>query len=179
MLLCTKSNKALSPFRFRSKLFRPQTRNHNTSTEVTTILDPYQHVLAGQGALDEMARLIKKNKWRPFIVTDPGIVASGILSDVKQSFTQIGLKPVVWANTRENPPLEDVKEISYAMENSGCDCIIGMTICLARYLFYLQDFSAALGGGGPMDAAKASLLLLTKSDTGYTAAPKSMFFPWP
>lgn len=102
-----------------------QKRYNQVSSEVTTIIDPNQHVLAGKGAIDEIARMVKKNKWKPFIVTDEGIVKSGLLTIVRQSFTQVGLRPVVWSNTKENPPLEDVKEISYAMGSSGCDCIIG------------------------------------------------------
>lgn len=94
---------------------------------LSTISDPDQHVIAGEGSLDEIAYGLKQKKWKPFIVTDQGLVKAGTMTTVRQIFLQAGLKFTVFSTIRGNPTVNDVKEISYAMSKSGCDCIVGMT----------------------------------------------------
>lgn len=96
-----------------------------SNPDVRIINDPQQYILAGKGSIDELAIILKDKELNPLIVTDKGVEKAGILSMVKESFSNEGLKFDVWANTKENPPLSDVKEISYAMSKSARNCIVG------------------------------------------------------
>lgn len=105
---------------------------------LSIISDPDQHVIAGEGSLDEVALQLKQKKWKPFIVTDQGLVKSGIVTMVRQSFLQAGLKFTVLSTIRENPTINDVKDISNSMSKSGCDCIVGMFY--KKIYFHIVNF---------------------------------------
>ncbi|MBK8197720.1 MAG: iron-containing alcohol dehydrogenase [Acidobacteria bacterium] len=97
------------------------------------------------GALKQLAALAKKNGiTRPFIVTDAGIKASGILAKVEDA---LGVAPAgVFAETTSNPTETQTKLATQAYKASGADGII------------------AVGGGSSMDHAKAIGLLASHTD---------------
>jgi alcohol dehydrogenase class IV len=97
------------------------------------------------GALKQLAPLAKgKGITRPFIVTDPGIKASGILAKVEDA---LGVAPAgVFAETVSNPTETQTKIAAKLYKESGADGII------------------AVGGGSSMDHAKAIGLLASHSE---------------
>lgn len=97
------------------------------------------------GALKQLAALAKgKGITRPFIVTDAGIKASGILAKVEDA---LGVAPAgVFAETVSNPTETQTKIAAKLYKESGADGII------------------AVGGGSSMDHAKAIGLLASHSD---------------
>ena len=97
------------------------------------------------GALKQLAALAKgKGITRPFIVTDAGIKASGILAKVEDA---LGVAPVgVFAETVSNPTETQTKIAAKLYMESGADGII------------------AVGGGSSMDHAKAIGLMASHSD---------------
>ena len=97
------------------------------------------------GALKQLAALAKgKGITRPFIVTDAGIKASGILAKVEDA---LGVAPAgVFAETVSNPTETQTKIAAKLYKESGADGII------------------AVGGGSSMDHAKAIGLMASHSD---------------
>ena len=97
------------------------------------------------GALKQLAGLAKaRGITRPFIVTDAGIKASGILAKVEDA---LGVVPAgVFAETIPNPTETQTKQATALYKASGADGII------------------AVGGGSSMDHAKAIGLLASHSE---------------
>jgi 4-hydroxybutyrate dehydrogenase len=97
------------------------------------------------GALKQLSALAKaRGITRPFIVTDAGIKASGILAKVE---TALGAVPAgVFAETTPNPTETQTKLATALYKESGADGII------------------AVGGGSSMDHAKAIGLLASHSE---------------
>ncbi len=94
--------------------------------------------IAGAGA--EIARLGCK---RPFIVTDPGIAGLGLLDSLKASLSASGFEFGIFAEAELEPSALSIQRCADAAKAFGADCVIGM------------------GGGSPLDTAKAALVLLT------------------
>ncbi len=77
---------------------------------------------------------------RPLVVTDPGIVASGIVGSVARS---LGRTSFVFSDIQSNPTEADVLAGLARYRDAQCDGVLG------------------LGGGSAIDAAKAIRLLVT------------------
>lgn len=97
------------------------------------------------GALKQLARTTKKlGMSRPFIVTDPGIKAAGLLAKVEDA---LGMVPAgVFADTVPNPTEAQSKQAAQAYKACNADGLI------------------ALGGGSSMDHAKAIGLLVSHDE---------------
>lgn len=97
-------------------------------------------ILFGEGArafvVGELARLGVK---RPLIVTDAGLLSTGIVSEVADQWEHA----VVYSGVHANPSEKDVLEGLAVYRSRGCDSVVG------------------LGGGSPIDAAKAIRLMAT------------------
>lgn len=97
-------------------------------------------ILFGEGARSALAaELGHLGVARPLIVTDPGLVASGLVGDVAAGLAGA----VIFDGVQANPAEGDVLAGLEAYRRSGCDGLVG------------------LGGGSPIDAAKAIRLLAT------------------
>jgi alcohol dehydrogenase class IV len=98
-------------------------------------------ILFGAGAAGSLAsELGRLNVHRPLIVTDPGLVAAGL---VGRLIGPIGHRAVVHADVQANPTEADVLDGLARYREAGCDGLV------------------AIGGGSPIDAAKAIRLLVT------------------
>ncbi|MCD6584341.1 MAG: iron-containing alcohol dehydrogenase [Desulfobacteraceae bacterium] len=95
-------------------------------------------ILSGQGALAEFVNRLKaKAHQRVLIVTDETLKACGVLEKLTLLLDAQQVAFFVFSETHPNPIEEDVTKGTAAFKDSQCDSII------------------ALGGGSPMDAAKA------------------------
>ncbi len=95
-------------------------------------------ILSGQGALKEFGdRLKGKLHSQPLIVTDKTIKACGVLDKLTVLLTKHNILFHVFDEIHPNPIEEDVEKGTTAYQENNCDSII------------------AIGGGSPMDAAKA------------------------
>lgn len=94
------------------------------------------------GALGQLSKVLKGlGAVRPFIVTDPGVKASGLL---ERLVAALGAAPVgIFAETPANPTEAAVRMAADAYRAAGADSMI------------------ALGGGSSMDLAKTAALLAT------------------
>lgn len=79
---------------------------------------------------------------KPMIVTDAGLVKSGVLAPVLEAFAAAGLAVELFTDVVADPPEEVVLATAEAARKAGADLIIG------------------IGGGSSMDTAKLVALLL-------------------
>lgn len=99
-------------------------------------------ILCGQEALNEFViRLKAKNHKKALIVTDDTIVSFGLLDQLTRLLDDQGISYDVFYSVHPNPVEDDVEKGAAAFKEKGCDNII------------------ALGGGSPIDAAKAIKIL--------------------
>ena len=78
---------------------------------------------------------------RPFVVTDPGVIAAGWVSEVVGYLRDAGLSPGIWAGVTPNPKDHEVA--------AGYD----------EYLAFGGDVIIGIGGGSCLDAAKGIAIL--------------------
>lgn len=102
-------------------------------------------IIAGAGALKEIASELGQGSL-PLIVTDQGISDSGILDRLTAVLEENQINYAVFSDCLPDPPDTVVQKAAAFYRESGCDTIIG------------------LGGGSPMDVAKACGLL-TEEDS--------------
>ena len=86
------------------------------------------------------AELARLGITRPLVVTDPGLVAIGLTAMVAGP---LGKQAVVFSDVAANPTEDDVLSGSGCYRGEACDGLV------------------AIGGGSPIDAAKAIRLLVT------------------
>ncbi len=117
----------------------PSSSTNATAAAIATFTFP-NRVRFGVGARRELtSELARLGVHRPLIVTDAGLAASGVLDQVIAPIE----KPIIFANVHANPTEADVLDGLHVYRNSTCDGLI------------------AIGGGSPIDAAKALRLLVT------------------
>lgn len=97
-------------------------------------------IVFGPGVIAELSRLMKTLRaTRPFLVTDRGIVAAGLIERVRETLAGVP----VFGEVETNPKHSTVNRAGDWARAVGPDLIIG------------------LGGGSVLDAAKAAALLAT------------------
>ncbi|RIK69802.1 alcohol dehydrogenase [candidate division KSB1 bacterium] len=110
---------------------------------VTTFSFPTK-IIFGPGAIAQLgAALTELGGIRPLVVTDKGIVASGIIKQVTVPLKKNGVEFSLFDNVTSNPVEENVWSGVTHFQQEKCDSII------------------ALGGGSPIDVAKAIGLMAT------------------
>jgi alcohol dehydrogenase class IV len=99
-------------------------------------------LIFGMGCAEEVGnRAIVLGGKRVLIVTDEGIVQAGLIDAIVKNIAKVGLSSTLYSEVQENPSVLNVHE--------GRDLILANEI----------DVLVALGGGSPMDAAKAMAVL--------------------
>jgi choline dehydrogenase len=106
----------------------------SVDAELVRIIDTPTQLVHGPGALARLADVVGcLEVRRPLLITDEGGLAAGIAGRV---FDALG-DPVVFADVRPNPDIELVDEAAALFASEECDGLV------------------AVGGGSPMDVAKA------------------------
>jgi alcohol dehydrogenase class IV len=101
-------------------------------------------ILYGPGAVAELGRRLAASGDRSFVlVTDAGVVKAGLAEGVQQPLAAAGLRVELFTDVHPNPIEEDVENGVEVFRRSGAAGLI------------------ALGGGSPMDVAKAIAVLVT------------------
>lgn len=101
-------------------------------------------ILFGDGVSGMLGlRMAEMGLRRPLVVTDEGVRAVGIVDSVLDSLSGGGLRAPVYDRVRSDPTTDVVLEARDLLREGGHDSVIG------------------LGGGSPMDVAKAAGALLT------------------
>lgn len=79
---------------------------------------------------------------RVLVVTDPGLAATGLPDDLREALEEADATVEVYDQVSGNPTTEDVAGARSVAEDSDCEAIV------------------AIGGGSPIDTAKATAMLL-------------------
>ncbi|MGO4384400.1 iron-containing alcohol dehydrogenase [Specibacter sp. RAF43] len=103
-------------------------------------------LIMGDGALEQLGRELPRLGTKVLIITDPGIVAAGIL-DVVTTVLQGTLDIAVFADVIGNPDIATVEAANRARLENAADVLI------------------AIGGGSSMDVAKAVAVVATNGGT--------------
>jgi 4-hydroxybutyrate dehydrogenase len=99
-------------------------------------------IVFGAGAVDRLPEALKRrNVRRPLLVTDAGLERTSVFERVRK----LAPDAAVFSKVDPNPTEQNVLDGAAAYRDCGCDGVI------------------ALGGGSPLDAAKAIRLLATHS----------------
>jgi alcohol dehydrogenase len=97
-----------------------------------------QDIIFGVGSLNQLPELLKKNdSKKALLVSDRGLEALGVVGQVSDIITATGLEVVPFLDVEANPSTETVDAATAVYNQEGATSII------------------ALGGGSPMDVAKA------------------------
>ncbi len=98
-------------------------------------------IITGLGATKELGSLSKSLGPKAFIVTDENVEKLGLLEDVKKSLEHARVSYTIYNQVNTEPTNEHVEEGRKAFQDSQADFLI------------------AVGGGSPIDAAKAISIL--------------------
>lgn len=107
-----------------------------------------RHTLIGRGAISEIPRFLRRmGAERALVITDAGLVKMGTAGRVTSVLDKAGLQYTLFDGVKPNPTVTIVNEAMAAYEKGDCRCII------------------AIGGGSPIDVAKAVSLLTANGGT--------------
>lgn len=96
----------------------------------------------GVGSLAEVGAAVRRaGGSRALVVTDPGVLAAGWVDRAVPYLREAGLAYRIWSGVTPNPKDHEVEAGFAAYVDSGCDVLV------------------AIGGGSPIDAAKAVAVL--------------------
>lgn len=97
-----------------------------------------QKLIFGQGSVSQLGHVLTKlGSKGAFIISGPHLNQMGVVAKVEDICRGAGVSVSSFTETEANPSVETVVKATKAYKESGADCII------------------ALGGGSPMDVAKA------------------------
>lgn len=95
-------------------------------------------LMKGAGAVRHLPAAIKRRGLKKaLIVTGPTLIGRGLLDGVLEEMEEQGLLYVIYNKVEQNPTDENVEDAVKVFLENGCDCML------------------ALGGGAPLDCAKA------------------------
>jgi len=119
----------------------------------------------GVGSIKELPEILAGlGKKKPFIVTDSGVAASGILAIVKKSLESGGFHGESFEGVKPNPTVSLIDDGAKAAHLAGADCII------------------AVGGGSSLDSSKGIALVaanptFSSAQFNYTITPEKPALP--
>ncbi len=113
-----------------------------------TLFRTTPRIVLGPGAVSGVGAEVKAlGASRVLIVTDPGIIAAGLLDPVKSSIEAAGVALTVFSDVSPDPRFETIDACLAAAGKPRPDGVIG------------------LGGGSPLDVAKSAAMMLGNQGT--------------
>jgi alcohol dehydrogenase len=100
------------------------------------VASPIEFVFGPGRSSEAGARLAARGLTRALIVTDEGLVGTGIVDRVEGHLRSHGIEHARFTDVKSNPTVENVDAGALALAEAGADCIV------------------AVGGGSPIDTAK-------------------------
>lgn len=111
---------------------------------MTTCFSLPTKVLSGPGSLNDIPKELQSFDARKvLIVTDPGLLTTGIPEQIVKSLSAAGLAVDIYSSVEQDPSIRTAQAIADAALSVGATAFIGV------------------GGGSSLDAAKAGSLLTT------------------
>ena len=103
-----------------------------------------KHFIHGSGSIKQAADVVKNlGGKKAFIVTDPGLANVGVQKPLEEALTAGGVEWELFAKAELEPSMDSIQACTDAAKAFGAEVIIG------------------IGGGSPLDTAKAAAVLLT------------------
>ena len=103
-------------------------------------------IVVGSNAVEQIGEQCRKRGWRKaLIVSDTIMVGLGLVARVEQLLDAAGIGSAVYAGVNSEPVVEYVQEGLAVYHDQRCDHVV------------------AIGGGSPIDAAKAIAVLVTNT----------------
>lgn len=103
-----------------------------------------QDIIFGKGSLNQVTQILKDHQCdNVYLISDPGLKHVGVVDRLEGIIQQAGIGYTDFLDVQPNPTIDIVQAALKKYQDSGAKCII------------------ALGGGSPMDVAKAVGLLAT------------------
>jgi len=101
-------------------------------------------ILVERGGAANLAKIIQARGGKSvLIITDPGVLSAGLLSQSQQGFKDLGIALDVFSQVQADPPISVIENAVNAAQQCRADYIVGF------------------GGGSSMDVAKLVALLAT------------------
>lgn len=101
-----------------------------------------QDIIAGKGCIERLPELVKRLKADyAFIISGPHLNRMGVVERCRNLLLKEHIQSDAFTETEGNPSVETVNKAAEAFKESGAGCMI------------------ALGGGSPMDVAKAAAVV--------------------
>ena len=101
----------------------------------------------GKGCVVEIANEIKARGFaKALVCTDPDLIKFGVAQKVTSVLDGAGIPYEVYSDIKPNPTIENVQGGVEAFKRSGADCLV------------------AIGGGSPIDTAKAIGIIVTNPE---------------
>ena len=110
--------------------------------QVIELMQP-RHTLIGEGSIREIPRYLRRlqENMKALVVTDKGLVKIGTVKKVTDELDRAGMPWCLYDGVEPNPTVSIVNEAMDRYRRENCGCII------------------AIGGGSPIDVAKAVSIL--------------------
>jgi alcohol dehydrogenase class IV len=106
-----------------------------------------RRIVMGAGSVNQIADEVKRlGGTRVMIVTDPGLVQSGIIARVEDLLKRAGLVVACFSRVEPDPRYEIVAEAAESIRKENADLVVG------------------IGGGSSLDIAKLAAILVTNAD---------------
>ncbi|MFQ3660980.1 MAG: iron-containing alcohol dehydrogenase [Chloroflexaceae bacterium] len=104
------------------------------------------HMVVGSQALEQVGALCQKRGWKKALIVSDKIMASlGLVAKVEALLKESGISSAAYTGVNTEPVVEYVQEGLNLYRAEGC------------------DFVVAVGGGSPIDTAKAIAVLVTNT----------------
>lgn len=113
-------------------------------SDISSFAFPTQ-IRFGVGAVNVLPDVAKTVMKRPLLLTDPGIARTPVLPRIREVLAGGGLEVALFDGVQGNPTVKDVDGALAVYRDGKCDGVIGV------------------GGGSPLDVAKAVALMATHS----------------
>lgn len=103
-----------------------------------------QHIEFGFGSMEKLPQILNEvHSEHVFLISDPGLAQIGVVNKVEEMIRKAGILCTSYIGIKPNPTISIVEETAAAFKESGATSIV------------------ALGGGSPIDVAKAVGVIAT------------------
>ncbi len=109
-----------------------------------TLFRTTERIVMGAGSINTLDQEIKNlGGTKPMLITDPGLVATGIIDRIEKLLTKGGFAFIRFDKVEADPRFEIVNEVVDLIRANNIDCILG------------------IGGGSSLDIAKVASVMVT------------------